>query len=851
MLVVNSTFDMNEFIASGSLLEFFEFGNVVTGTDTLFVVSYADAQISEQLTLNGTFGDYVDGYPTTGVITGISYSLDGGTSFNFVDISISVEAFTAFVNANDLQNLFQTLLSGSDEIAGSSGDDVLLGFDGNDWLRGGAGADELIGGAGDDFLSEAAGDTGPYSNDVYDGGSGIDRVSLFTTYGPGVTIDLRITGPQNTGSMGTDTFVGIEHVTANYGDDTLIGNDVGNWFWTFSGTDTLTGNGGDDLFTVGAGTKIISGGSGSDTVEIADTAFEPAYTAAGVIVSLLKQGQAQVTGVGSWTLTGIENLSGFYGNDQLTGDNNANILSGEGGDDRLIGLGGNDTLAGDGTWGLASGNAGAITFHEQYGGTGGNDYLDGGLGDDTLIGGAGDDFLIGGSGSDILRGGEGSDIYMLAAASDHAVAEVNDTGINGTDEVRFSASGTAQTLVLRSGDVGIERIVIGTGTSAAAVTTGILAHNVDARALGYGVTIIGNSGANDLRATAFADTLQGGSGDDLLSAYGGDDLLDGGRGADAMYGGAGHDTYIAENTSDAARENAGEGTDLVLSSANYTLRANVENLTLTGQYSITGRGNDLANAITGNSGSNRMWGMSGDDILIGHAGNDQIDGGSGSDQMVGGVGNDIYYISDEGDVILELSGEGSDFVRSSISYTLGDNVEALELQGEAWINGTGNGLANVLEGNVGRNTLLGLAGNDKLYGGDGEDVVDGGEGNDWLEGGAGRDEFRGGSGSDRFVFRPGDFGEGTDAGSDFIHDFSQAERDLIRLDIIDANSLLEGNQAFTFIGSGWFTGVAGQVAYSHFEGNTVIHFDVDGDGGRDFAIVLQGLHDLKASDFIL
>ena len=130
--------------------------------------------------------------------------------------------------------------------------------------------------------------------------------------------------------MGTDTFVSIEHVTANYGDDTLIGNEEGNWFWTFAGTDTLTGNGGNDLFTVGYGTKVLNGGVGSDTVEISDTAFEPLYTQDGIIVSLLKQGQAQATGVGNWTLTNIENLSGFYGNDQFSGDNNANILSGEG-----------------------------------------------------------------------------------------------------------------------------------------------------------------------------------------------------------------------------------------------------------------------------------------------------------------------------------------------------------------------------------------------------------------------------------------------------------------------------------------------------------------------------------------
>lgn len=851
-LVVNSAFDMEEFIATGSLAEFFEFGEVMTGTNSLFVVEYADETISEQLTLNGTFGNYVDGYPTTGTITGASYWLDGDTLFTLTGLSISVQDFTAFVNSNDIEGLFETLLAWNDELTGGSDDDVLLGFDGNDTLRGGVGADELYGGAGDDFLSEAAGDTGPYQNDIYDGGTGIDRVSMFTTYGPGVTIDLRITGPQNTGSMGTDTFVGIEHITANYGDDTLIGNEDGNWFWTFSGTDRLTGNGGDDLFTVGLGTKILNGGTGSDTVEIVDMAFEPAYTVDGVVISLLKQGQAQATGVGSWTLTSIENLSGYYGNDQLTGDNNVNILSGEGGNDRLIGNGGNDTLAGDGTWGLASGNAGAITFYEDFGGAGGNDYLDGGAGDDTLYGASGDDFLIGGAGNDYLGGGEGSDVYVIAAATDHAAAEIDDDGANGVDELRFSATGSAQTLVLRAADVGIEHIVIGTGTGLTAVTTGLLAHNVDARLLANGVQITGNSGANTLQGTAFADNLQGGNGIDRLNGNNGNDELDGGREADVMNGGAGDDIYIVDSTSDATIEAVDGGTDTVLASVAVTLKANVENLVQTGIYSVHGTGNALDNVMEGNSGANRLWGEAGSDTLIGNDGYDQLDGGAGDDVMIGGAGNDIYFVDSVDDVVIELSGEGRDTVRTSISYTLGSDVDWLELQGSANVNGTGNGLANVLKGNSGNNSLSGLGGNDKLYGGAGADVVNGGEGADWLEGGAERDEFTGGLGSDRFVWREGDFGgQGEDATADVIHDFSHAEGDKIRLDLIDANSLLDGNQGFTFIGDTSFTGVAGQLAYIQFEGNTYVHGDIDGDGNRDFVIRVDGLIDFVGSDFIL
>ena len=361
-LTAGAAYDMREMLATGSLSEFFYWGDVVTGTATDFVVDYADETISERLTMTGSFGTYVDGYPTSGTIATISYWLNGSTLLTFEGLSISVPAFTEYVTGDNLEGLFQELLAGNDEILGGLGDDVLLGFDGHDTLRGGRGADELVGGAGDDFLSEGSDVNGPFSNDIYNGGEGYDRVSFFN-YDGGLTIDLRLDGvAQNTGVTGHDTLIGIEHVTATYQDDTLIGNDVGNWFWTFSGTDTMSGLGGDDYFTVGLGTKTINGGTGVDTVEIIDLAYTPAYTEAGIAVSLLLQNKAQATGVGSWTLTSIENLSGFYGADRLTGDANANILAGERGDDRLVGNGGNDILAGDATFGLTNGDAGAITF---------------------------------------------------------------------------------------------------------------------------------------------------------------------------------------------------------------------------------------------------------------------------------------------------------------------------------------------------------------------------------------------------------------------------------------------------------------------------------------------------------
>jgi serralysin len=69
-------------------------------------------------------------------------------------------------------------------------------------------------------------------------------------------------------------------------------------------------------------------------------------------------------------------------------------------------------------------------------------------------------------------------------------------------------------------------------------------------------------------------------------------------------------------------------------------------------------------------------------------------------------------------------------VQSTISYTLGANLERLTLLGSASINGTGNTLANILVGNAGANRLTGGAGNDTINGAAGNDTMVGGTGND-------------------------------------------------------------------------------------------------------------------------
>ncbi|MFN3748267.1 MAG: cadherin domain-containing protein, partial [Sphingorhabdus sp.] len=281
--------------------------------------------------------------------------------------------------------------------------------------------------------------------------------------------------------------------TAN--DDLLVGQTgaLNDELYGLGGNDVLSGLAGVDRLYGGDGDDVLEGGAGADTLDGGANAVDGAgdtvrYVKSTAVKIDLRVATQSATVSGTTAngdaagdiLTGIENVVGSQtGNDNITGDDNANRIDGLDGNNTIYGKGGNDVIiAGTGAdilYGeLGDDNISSGDGNDQLWGGDGKDVLFGGVGNDQLRGEAGDDQLLGGEGDDgVLDGGIGNDEIYGDAGNDTLIGgEGNDTLGGGTGNDSLSGGLGDDTYFVQSND-GSDTIIDTDGTNIVSFDSGI------------------------------------------------------------------------------------------------------------------------------------------------------------------------------------------------------------------------------------------------------------------------------------------------------------------------------------------------------------------------------------------
>lgn len=800
-----------------------------------------------------------------------------------------------------------------DTLTGTRNDDTFTGGAGDDVINTGEGYNRIVFNAGDgrdtvngavDTLQLGAGLTSQdlqFNTDTYTKQSVVSFGSLadsitFKDGLPGTIAfaDGTVWHASDLAALNLKGTRYADNITGTSGDEYISGGLGNDYISTGGGRDTVEGGQGNDTIDIydllATTTLVFNPGDGQDSVtqavgkirlgagfkrEQVQLKFDGGYTRISFLGSTDSIGiygqpaptmSIELADGGVITPTDIANalMQGTAGNDRLNGDEQANVLSGLGGDDLIIGNGGNDTL-------------------------------DGGAGNDTIYGNAGHDTVLygRGEGSDYVEMTDADDVILFKAgisASDITVASPWRTTVD------FFIKGQSDYLSLANyngGVLGSQVLAFADGTSTTLAALQDKAVNVVSQAQNQSwLTGAGN------------DTLDGGAGDDTLDGGAGNDIYLYGRGdgndvirasgadtvklagltkADVQLArpiGASDDAVVLLIKNDAADT-------LVISQSKQWAGLTVQfsdGSQYTGDQLLAESAGKLYGHVVDNNST--VTGGAGDDILRGSgdfynvrldggAGNDFITGGGAAfDTLAGGLGDDTIVGSLAYERIEFNAGDGHDLVHATNEdkIVIGNGLNRASLQigrldaakgtvvlsfkgstdtitldnagqwdqmsvyfvadGGLTITGaeimaqarkpvgqvlTGTAGKDALTGGAGDDTITGLAGNDSLSGGAGKDNINGGAGVDTLSGGLDNDTLIGGMGNDTYLFNRGD-------GQDTIIDSDSTWFNADWLKVGDANSsqlwlTRSGNNLdISIIGTtdkvsvqDWFKGGANQV----------------------------------------
>jgi Ca2+-binding RTX toxin-like protein len=682
------------------------------GTDT---IRFASATAGETLALQATVAG----------IEAVAIADAAGAATGTVALNLDAAAVTTGLTlaGND----------GANAILGTAQNDTLLGNGGTDTLIGGLGADRLDGGAGDDVLvirslaEYAAGES-------LIGGAGSDVLRFASTNaGETLTLTAAVSGLEAavlsdaSGDASATTPISINAAAVGAG-LTLIGNRGDNTLTGTAQADTVLGGDGADTLVGGDGADRVDGGAGGDVLIVASSAH-------------VDPGETLIGGGGVDTL-------------RFTSTTAGQVLTLAGVADGIEVLAIADAAgATTGTTTLSI-NAAGLAVGVRMIGNDGINTLTGTAQNDAILANAGNDTVFAGDGADTVDLGDGNDFLVLNTAAEHAAGETLAGGA-GTDTIRFAGTTANETLVLLATTTGFEAVAIAT---AAGTTTGTTALNLDASAVGNGLALTGNNGANTITGTAFADTIVANSGNDTIVIADAAHYAAG----ETLNGGAGVDTILFTSIT------AGQGLTL----AGGAATSGIEAVTLgdasgatTGTTPLNIDASAVGNGltITGNDGDNTLVGTASADTILANAGDDTVTGGDGVDIVDLGGGNDVYLIAttahyDAGESI--AGGAGTDTIR----FTSATAAQTLTLQAttagveavviaDAAGSTAGTTALNVNATNVATGlTLIGNDGVNQLTGTNAADVLQGNGGNDTLSGRGGIDTLAGGAGNDDFIF---------------------------------------------------------------------------------------------------